>query len=69
MTALIVALGLAFAATGAAMVEVQRRRDRLSRECLRCNGSGKAARLPYGRSRCPLCRGTGRRPLHGEGEI
>jgi DnaJ-class molecular chaperone len=33
-----------------------------TRYCLRCNGTGRAVRRPFGWSRCPLCDGTGRRP-------
>jgi hypothetical protein len=37
-------------------------RPSTTRYCLRCNGTGRAARYPFGRSKCPLCDGTGRRP-------
>lgn len=33
-----------------------------TRECMRCNGTGRAVRYPLGRARCPICGGRGRRP-------
>jgi DnaJ-class molecular chaperone len=56
----VVALFLGGAAAAGAARSRTRSHPATTRECLRCNGSGRAVRYPLGRARCPLCGGRGR---------